>query len=124
MPHITYDTLYALFSRNRKKRLLECGYSEENIKDVKSFLETIGSCPWEELFKTHVKNSNALVVRLMKALREQEKIIANLQNSEDKHGYCRSISPNGRVCILASPHEGCEHESMGLPDGNFEVWED
>jgi hypothetical protein len=35
---------------------------------------------------------------------------------------CPSISPNGRACILESPHRGSPHESVGLPDGTFEEW--
>jgi len=39
---------------------------------------------------------------------------------------CPSISPNGRKCILAAPHTGCEHESAGYGRGRrlFEAWTD
>ena len=41
---ITYDTLNALMSNNRKKKLLECGYSEDDIKDTRSLYNALREC--------------------------------------------------------------------------------
>jgi hypothetical protein len=40
---------------------------------------------------------------------------------ENANKHCKSISPNGRACILEAPHDG-EHESVGLDDNTFEGW--